>query len=119
MCLYTGCAPDDVCPRGAVNEGGRCIPEQVDVSFPALESDTRVTLVDLGGQGSDTTSNMDGSNAETDTTSASDADISIEADRDSSNTTGEEDISRGEDTEEMSTDGTDSSMDAESTEDGS
>ena len=58
-----------------MKESGVCFPEQQDAEFPALGEDIRVSLVDVGAAGSDIISDTDDSNAETDTTSASDADI--------------------------------------------
>jgi len=114
-----GCTPEEVCPRGAVSESGRCLPEQADIEFPALEADTQVVLADTGAQDLDITSNMDSSDAETDTTSASNADIPVESDSDSSNTnTNDDDTSVGEDADEMSSAGSDVPKDAESVEDG-
>lgn len=119
MSIYTGCAPEEVCPRGAVSENGHCLTEQTDITFPALEADTRVTLSDVGVRGSDTTSNMDGSNAETDTTSASDADIIAEFGSDSSDTsTSDDGTSIGADAEELPSDGSELPVDAGGLEDG-
>ena len=99
------CAPDEVCPRGAYKEDGRCLNEQQDVVFPTLGADTLVRLADVTSTGSDTLTNTDDLNAETDTISASNADIADTDVGDGSDAPASDDTTSTMDTDEAGSEG--------------